>query len=202
MNDMLNLDDLGLRIGGRAKSKLTFDVARDIDASDVETLNAERSVTAPAIKKLREKHHSLARMLVSGMSVGDAGVITGYSPSRVSILQADPSFKELLRFYSDKAKERHFDLAGAIADLGTDTLEIIGDRLEEDPDQFTVAQLTDLTKMALDRSGFGPSTKAEVSVKVGMADRFEAARKRVEERKQALVIDATAIEVTPEEAEE
>ena len=196
----VDLNSLGLRIGGRKKAPLVFEYLRDLDADDVVALQEERQSSAPAIKVLRAKHHALAKLLASGVSEGDAAIMIGYSSSRISVLKSDPSFRELMTFYQAKDQERHFDMAEAIADFGGDVLNVIADRLETDPDSFTISQLNELMKTSLDRSGFGPSAKQEVNVKVGLADRFEAARKRVESHKRPAnvvdIIDAEAVEIT------
>jgi hypothetical protein len=141
-------------------------------------LSAPRETTAPGIKKLRERHHALARQLALGTHPGEAAIICGYSASRVSILQSDPAFSELVAHYRAGAAERYFDGHSAMAELHVDAIEELRERLEETPEEFSHGQLMDLAKLTADRTGLGPSSKTEVDVKFGMADRMAAGRIR------------------------
>lgn len=187
----LDLDALGLNIAGAPPKPLVIEEVTELEASELAVLVTNRDTSAPKLKKLRERHHALAKMLASGVSEGDAAIACGYSNSRISILKSDPSFQELLNFYGDKAKERFYDVNESLGALSRDAVEEIRERLEEEPESFTVGQLESLAKLALDRTGHGPSTKTEVNVKVGMADRLEAARLRAQERRKM-------IDITPE----
>ena len=178
MND-ISLEGLGLRIGGRASSVLSFSETRQLEQSDLQLLSEPRGSEAPPIKKLRERHHALARVLASGTPPSEASLICNYSVSRISILLADPSFIELMNLYRDGAKERYFDGHTAMAELHLDSIEELRERLEDTPDTFSHGQLMELAKMTADRTGLGPSTKTEVDVKIGLADKLAAGRKRV-----------------------
>lgn len=170
---------LGLRTTGRAKAPLTFSQSRDLEEQDLLMLAEPRGSVAPPIKKLRERHHALARMLASGVAPSEAAIMCNYSVSRISILQEDPSFKELLNHYREGAKERYFDGHSAMAELHVDAIEELRERLEEDSASFSHGQLMELAKMTADRTGLGPSTKTEVDVKIGLADKLAAGRQRV-----------------------
>jgi hypothetical protein len=178
MND-LNLEGLGLRIGGRSEKALSYSEERELVPEDLQMLSLPRESTAPAIKKLRERHHALAKVLAAGTPPGHAALICNYSPSRISILLSDPSFQELMQLYRDGAKERYFDGHQAMAELHLDAMEELRERLEEKPEEFGNGMLMDLVKLTADRTGLGPSTKTEVDIKVGLSDRLAEARKRV-----------------------
>jgi hypothetical protein len=168
------LPELGLRIGGRAKKALSFGEPEPLGEDDLRRLAEPRQSTAEPIKKLRERHHALARMIASGMKPGEAAIACGYTAARVSILLSDPTFEELVAHYADLRKERYFDGLQVMAELHMDAVEEIRDRLENEPEEFTIGQLMELTKLTADRTGKGPSTKTEVDVKVGLADRLQA----------------------------
>jgi hypothetical protein len=174
----IDIPELGLRIAGRAK-KLTVGEARELEEHDLLRLAEPRETTAPPIKKLRERHHALARMLASGLAPGEAGIACGYSGSRVSILQGDPAFKELVGHYRAGAAERYFDGHSVMAELHIDAVEELRERLEDDAESFSHGQLMELAKLTADRTGFGPSVKSEVNVKIGLADKLAAGRARV-----------------------
>jgi len=184
-------DMLNLRTVGRA-SKLVVGGTRELGEDELAILAVERGSKAPEIKRLRERHHALAKMLAQGLAPGTAGLMCGYSNSRVSILQADRAFKELIEFYRDADNERYVEHKVALAELGLDAVEEIRERLEDASDEVSLGQLMEIAKMALDRSGFGPSTKTEVDVRVGLADRMTEARKRVAAMRDVTPIEGTA----------
>jgi hypothetical protein len=191
--DELGLDTgmLGLRIGGRAKSPLTWDELGPITGEQLARLDEPRQSTAPPLKRLRERHHALARMIADGMKHGEAALACGYVESRVSILMSDPTFKELVSHYSKLRTERYFDGVQAMSELHMDATEEIRERLEEDPDAFSLGHLMELVKLTADRTGKGVSTKSEVDIKVGLADRLQAGYARVLAMRQAQAIDVT-----------
>lgn len=187
----IDLPELGLRIGGRAKQPLSFSEGDALTSADIARLNEPRETSAPLIKKLRERHHALARMLAIGTSPGEAAIVCGYSASRVSILQGDPAFAELVAHYREVKTERYFDGMQAMAELHLDAVEEIRERLEEAPDDFSTGHLMELMKLTADRTGKGPSTKSEVDVKIGLADRLQAGYSRVQEMRAQRMKDVT-----------
>lgn len=159
---------------------------RELDEVDIALLQEERGIKAPPLKRLSERHHSLARCLASGMEDGDAAITCGYVPSRISILKADPAFQELLVFYRAGVTEKYLDMHGVLAGLSLDAAMELRERLEDDisaeEKKISVTQLMELTKLGADRTGYGPQS-SQVNVNVDLAGRLEAARKRVEQRR-------------------
>lgn len=155
---------------------------RELDEVDVALLDADRGSTAPPLKRLSERHHALARCLASGMADGDAAITCGYVPSRVSILKADPAFKELLVFYSSDVNSKYLDMHGVLAGLSLDAAMELRERLETDIEaeekKISVGQLMELVKVGADRTGFGPQS-SQLNVNVDLAGRLQAARERV-----------------------
>lgn len=183
------------RTTGRARKMVSAALVRELDEVDVALLADERGTKAPALKRLSERHHALARCLASGMSEGDAAITCGYVLSRVSILKGDPAFEELLAFYRQDVQGKYLDMHGVLAGLSLDAAMELRERLEADAQAdektISVGQLVELTKLGADRTGFGPQS-SQINVNVDLASRLEAARKRVEQRRL----------VTPEEGSE
>jgi len=174
---------LGLRLTNKPSKRLLLEeVAGPITEADLIRL-AEADTRgvegAAAIKKLRSKHHLLAKLLAGGAGETEAGIVAGYVPSRVSVLKADPMFQELMAFYSQGVRERYYDMHEGLAALSADALEELRDKLEESPEDFSVGQLLEVVKMGADRTGFGPSQKTQVDVTVGVSDKLRRARERV-----------------------
>lgn len=159
---------------------------RELDSVDIALLQEEKGSKPPPLKRLSERHHALARCLASGMEPGDAAITCGYVASRVSILQADPAFQELLAFYRQDVNTKYLDMHGVLAGLSIDAATELRERLEADmqADEKTLStgQLIELTKLGADRTGFGPQS-SQVNVNVDLAGRLQAARERVAQRR-------------------
>lgn len=203
--------DLGtelFRTRGRAAQPVVAEVLRELERSDMVLLAQERNeVKTPPLKRLTERHHALARAIANGMAPGEAAVFHGYSVSRVSILQSDPAFKELLCFYRDAAERPYRDLNNRLAGIAMDAVEELSLRLEDDMQieevkekKLSVGQLVELTKMGADRTGHGPSN-TNLNVNVDLAGRLEAARKRVAARGLTVIEGGKLVEGEAREIE-
>ncbi len=175
----LDLDIAADSLIGRKPKAVHAEVLRELTESDLALLSTERGIKPTHIARLSERHHALARCLASGLSVSDACAITGYTPSRVSILKGDPSFEELIAFYqADKAGPVQ-DLADKMRQNAMEAQNILADRLEETPEAIAIDALIDITKLGADRTGFGPqSRQTHLHVHTNLADRLSAARQR------------------------
>lgn len=168
------------RTTGRAAQPLTPVVLRELTPADLAMLDTEKGSTTSHVKRLSQRHHSLARNLASGMSERDAGIICGYSPSRVSILKNDPAFRELLTFYAGEVDLVYQDMHEKLHGIASVALDELQERLEDEPESISVGQLLEVVKIGADRTGHGPqSSTTNVNINVGMADRLQAARDRV-----------------------
>lgn len=179
--------DLGLdihRVRGRAAKPVAAVVVRELQQADLAVLETERGVKPQALTRLRERHHALARALASGMTEGEAAAVTGYDNSRISILKSDPAFQELLSFYRADVNAKYVEMHEILAGMSKDAALLLREKLEDEPDDLSVNQLLEITKMGADRTGHGPSsTSTQVNVHVNMADRLEAARQRIAKAK-------------------
>lgn len=185
--------DLGLEyipLNGRKMKQRLVNVVRDLEPDDLDKLEEERGVQKyiPKVRRLSERHRNLARVIAAGKTTAEASAITGYAAAYICILNGDPAFKELVNVFRQNRdiiyEQVHEKIAG-ISDLAAD---ILRDKLEEDDTKVSYPVLLDIMKAAADRSGNGPSS-TNVSVNVNLADRLEAARKRITNR---------VIDVTPE----
>lgn len=177
--DLSGLNLESVRTRGRAAKPVTVSRGEDLRPADLALLAAERGSKAPSIKKLRDRHHALARCLADGLSEGEAAIATGYDRSRVSILKDDPSFKELVAFYRSEVQERYLGLHEAMSQLGLDSVRELQDRMEDAPEEFSPKELLAMAQFAADRTGHGPSSKQEVNHTVNFGARLEAARARM-----------------------
>lgn len=186
----MQLDFGPVRTRGRAAKPLAVAVERELEEADLALLGEEKGSQAPALKRISDRHHSLARMLAGGMPEGEAAVYCGYSLSRVSILKDDPAFQELLAFYRENVEREYMDLHQRLSGLAQDAAAELSIRLEEKPEDISIGQLMEITKMGADRTGHGPqSSSTNLNVNVDMAGRLEAARKRAAQVRERIEHD-------------
>lgn len=181
-----------VRTTGRAQKAITSEVLRPLGEADLAMLAHEKGSTTPPLKRLRDRHHALARLLAAGKKPGEAAAICAYDTSRVSILQNDPAFQELVKLYRQDIERTYATVHEQLAGLSLDVVAVIRERVEDDPDKIPMGTLVDIAKMAADRTGNGPKSVSEVNVNVNLASRLEEARKRLASRTLELTAVRTA----------
>lgn len=167
------IDQAGRR-GRRAKNDPAV-ISRDLTEEDLlrmaEGGGAEEQ---PQLQQLRQSHHQLARVLVTGVSDIEASSITGYTATRISILRNDPSFAELLNHYAS-VKETAFeqaqiDIAQRLRAIGIDTLEVLHEKIINEPEKIDVKTLGIIAELTLDRIGHGKQSTQNVNHSFGVDD--------------------------------
>lgn len=154
---------LGLpTVRGRQPDSFEAEIIRPVTEEDLEKLKTQtRGSKPPALQKIRDSHHALARAIAQGMSQTEAARNTGFSVSRVSILLQDPTFSDLVAFYRERVNEAYMDLHERIKLLSVDAVEELHDRLRSEPDKISTSTLLELTTRILDRAGHSPVQRSE-----------------------------------------
>lgn len=133
----------------------------------------------PTLKRLRDSHHAVAKLLASGMTPMQVSLQTGYAPSRISTLQNDPAFKELLIFY---AKERDVvaqEVETLFLGVARDAMQAVHERILDEGQEIPVGELREIFKTFADRAGYAPITRSiNKNLNVNIGERLDAARKR------------------------
>lgn len=181
----MDLDlDISPRTRGRPARPVEYEIVREINEADLALLEAApRGVTPTSLKRLRDAHHGIARLIATGAPQHEIAAITGYSQSRISILKSDPAFQELVEHYRkialDAAAEITADRAVKMAALHDLIVEEKLTRLEESPESIDHETLDKWDRTAADRTGMGPQTKSmNVNLNVGIADQLAARSRR------------------------
>lgn len=160
----------------------------EVGESDIALLAGSRGVQAPSIKRLRDRHHALARALAGGMSDSEASLVTGYDPSRISVLKADPTFKQLMSEYRSITEGAFADFQARAAVVTTEALNQIQEELEEDAERAEAGEARvipmmnklKVVELLADRTGHAPVAKSvQVSATVDLTERLARARQRV-----------------------
>lgn len=162
---------------------LEHNLEGELTPEDLSILGQGEVVGATPIKKLRARHHSLAKAIAAGMRPGIAAHTYGYTPATVSKLLGDPSFSELVQHYQQTDDHDFAQAKERLAALSVEAMDEIEHRLENEPEDITFAQLMRLAELALDRTGHGPKQTQDVNVNIGIAERLRAARENAERGK-------------------
>lgn len=153
-----------------------------LTVADLTTLDQKQPVPS-VIKRIRDHHHALARLVAQGKRTGEIARETGMSLSRISILKGDPTFQQLVAHYREQVNVIEMDLyaqmrAREVARYMLATEEEV-ERLMEMPETFSARDLADIRADAADRLGMTKVTRSEnVQWKGDLADGLAEARRR------------------------
>ena len=174
---------LGLRIKGRSEIQVAAIPAGDLTEEDIASLAESRGSKPPAVKKLRDSHHALAKALANGLRDAEAAAVTGYQLATISILKSDPAFKELLSFYRSATVESAAIVADRFRSIALDVASAFHERVN-DPEREKDISDADLIKAMgefADRAGHGKVSRTVNQSQVEVynyADILKAARER------------------------
>lgn len=143
------------------------------------------------LSKLRARHHALAKALALGLEPGVAGATYGYSPAYVSVLQADPAFRELVAHYRAEGDFDYVRLKERLEVLSFEASSEILRRIEDQPGRFSNKELLKLLELTADRTGHGPKMTQDTNINVNFGARLQEARRRLE-ASQTKEIELTA----------
>ena len=140
---------------------------------------SENRHTAPEpIARVSHRHHALAKCLSLGMTALEASLSTGYNIKRISILQRDKLFAELVEFYEEQTVDTFKANSEQLQGLTGEAIVEIRERLEKEPEKMSTKELVEIAKLAADRSGHGPQ-QTQVTIDVSLSERMKRARERV-----------------------
>jgi hypothetical protein len=187
----LDLDGTHVRTLGRPAKPPDVEIIGEVTDADIELLETPRppQAASPGVK-LKDRHHSVARLLAAGHKPWEVCAMTGYSASHLSLLQGDPAFEDLLSFYRKHADAAGADLPGRVRDTAALAVTRMAERLESE-EMLDFGELTKATRDLLDRAGHSPKTTKEVNITIGLAERVEQARQRAIAARQ-VILESTA----------
>lgn len=167
---------------GLVVAKGTFSV-RELTRADLPVLHEPRA-GSPRLKQLRNSHHRLARLLAAGVRKTEVARRCGYSLTRLSILEKDPAFVDLVTKYRAEVDAKWAENVEDFVELATDNMiraeRMISDKLdayEENDELPSVKELVSISRDAADRLGYGKK-QTNVNVNVDFAAKLERAIKR------------------------
>jgi hypothetical protein len=142
------------------------------------------------IAKLRDSHHIMARLFVSGLTLAEVASETGYSIARVSVLRNSPAMQELIERYRaddhDEWRKHRDGTYEYMHRVRMKAVRLIEDALDEDEVKPEFA-LKVFDSMA-DRTEYHRKSTKE-NINIDFAARLEVAIAR-----SAKVIDANRLD--------
>jgi hypothetical protein len=167
---------------------LSVEVLSELTVEDILALEGQEvGAEAAPLKKLRQSHHQLARLISEGYKDVEASAMTGYSPSRISILKNDPAFAELITYYQEVKTAVYLDVHERIQSVAVDALEELHERVTENPDGIKNEELIKIVTSALDRAGHGPTSKVESRSIILTSEDLMRMKAETEERQKGSV---------------
>lgn len=131
------------------------------------------------LKRIKERHHGVARLIASGMNQRIVAAITNYNEQYLSVLLSSPAMEELVELYRVQYGKSAEIITEKLRTVGTQALERLGDRIEELDDNA----LIQVAKLGLDRAGHGPSSSHHLVEEKHLVDHAELTRLNLEARK-------------------
>lgn len=141
----------GVRGGRKPRKKaILWEVVRSLRMpEDLPLLSSSLPAAKQTLTQIRHSHHQLAQLLSTGTEQSECSYITGYSPAYISVLKGDPTFQELVAYYTAQREHIFVDAIERMRSLGINTLEVLQSRLEEDDSQFTNRELMEQAELML-----------------------------------------------------
>lgn len=145
------------------------------------------------LKRIKEKHHSVARMLASGLTQRMVSQLCGYTESYLSILLNNPAMQELIEFYRIQAGAAAQLIGEKLRTVGMKALEQLDERIDEK--SLTNQELMGTAKLGLDRGGHGPTSSQHVIREDHIIDHAELARRNraAEQRNSQYIVPASEV---------
>lgn len=158
----------------------------DLTLADLERYKPLPSRGSAGIKFMRNSHHRLARLIARGLRQNEAAEVAGYSRQTVAIYMRDPTFQQLVSEYEKtepRAEMAEVDeYYSVVIDNRITAARRLNDKLHDEEEEFTVAQLVAIHGDSADRTGY-PKRQVAVNVNVDFASRLDRAISRSREVK-------------------
>jgi hypothetical protein len=131
------------------KKQVIWEVIRSLKPEDMTLLNTSLPSPRASLTQIRHSHHQLAQLLSEGRQQSEAALLTGYSPTYVSVLKDDPSFQDLIAYYAAQQELVYVDVLERMKSLGLSTIDELQNRMEEDASSFTNRELMEQAELML-----------------------------------------------------
>ena len=110
------------------------------------------------VQALRARHHGVARLLAEGVPEGIVAEMSGYTAPYISTLKNNPAMIQLIEFYRSPKTDAAKIIGEKLRVSADMSLDLIRQKMEDEPDKITISELTAVAKLGFDRSGNGPNS--------------------------------------------
>lgn len=156
---------------------------RPMVRDDLQTLREKSS--RPVIRRIREAHHIIARLDVTGLTLREIADQTGYSLNRLSTIRSAPAYKELVaRYRGDetqawrKERDEYYEY---VKRVGLKSIRKLEEKLDADDEnevsEIPYRELLRIADSTSDRIGYHRKSTKE-NINIDFAARLEAAFSR------------------------
>jgi hypothetical protein len=139
--------------------------------------------TAGDLNRIREKHHSVARLIASGMTQRLVATVTGYTEGYLSVMLNAPGMQELISYYRSGHDAAHQVVVERLRSVAMKSIEKLDERL--DSDDVEDSTLLAAAKLGLDRAGHGPRSEIHSVSEHHIFDHNELLRLNRQARREA-----------------
>lgn len=148
--------------GRRGQGDVTLGQWAELELEDLAELEVAGTVLPKQrLKSIRDSHHRIAQLLAQGEKQVEVARLTGFAAGRIYELRMDPAFQELLEYYRAEQRKTWIDTQERMAMLGNDAIVEMHQRLLDTPEAIKVSDVLEIAKFAMDRTGFGPTSKVQ-----------------------------------------
>lgn len=176
MNDLADLD-FSTELPG-VQRIVTCTIEGLLEIGDLQCLLERPAMPAGGqvgdLKKIREKHHSVARLVASGMQQSLVASLSGYTEAWLSTLLNNPAMQDLVAHYRASHSNAAEVIAERLREAGLGALEKLVEQMEGEG--LDPQELLGLAKLGLDRSGHGPQSKVHQVTEHHLLDHAELQR--------------------------
>lgn len=167
--------------GRRATAAPEITGVRELGREEVANV---KLAAEPVVKRLRDSHHMVARLLALGIRpLRLVAQRTGYTESRIAVLQGDPAFQQLIAEYRKTVDDEYTEVADEYFEVAAAnrilSAQLINDKLNavDDIDDISIRELVAVHADSADRTGY-PKRNVSMNINVDFAARLDSAIKR------------------------
>lgn len=141
--------------------------------------------TDGTVKRLRERHHIVAKLIAAGVEITRVSELTGWSTNQLRLLvEQTPAFQELIVYYQRKEHEEEARLTAALQEYSAlmkrnqlRAEQLLADKLDEEGDELSPSVLSKVSMDRADRTGYGRQSM-NVNVNLDLRGRMESLRRK------------------------
>ena len=178
-----------MTLGLTALGDETIEAVRALSPADLTGLVGTRGRPPGEshVKRISARHRLAARLLAEGHKVYEVAAACGYTEANINILKSAPAMQDLIRHFQEEKDLIVQGVNEKLSAVAQEALNVLQDKLENEPEKISIGQAIELVKLGADRTGHGPQSSSTVNVNIQLADRLKLAR----ERAAARTIDIT-----------